>query len=188
MIKQIPIKIFIAFVGFLLIPVIVCSAEKPEPPTFENSQIRLRVIPRTPDQMSGFYAARGFPKAMVDLLANYCFFTVGLRNKSPDVVWLELANWQFMAGDTENVRQHRKQWPPLWKKMHIPMASQSTFRWTLLPEVLDFQPDEAEGGNVVLSRTDNPFTLKARFAVGKNKTGKPIQAQIDNLRCAVNEE
>ena len=183
-----PTKIFIALIGFLLIPAAADNAENPEPPTYENTQIRLRLFPRTPDQMSGFYAARGFPKAMVGLLADYCFFTVVLRNKSPDVVWLELVNWQFMAGNTEVARQHRKQWPPLWEKMHIPMASQSTFRWTLLPEVLDFQPDEAEGGNVVLSRTDRPFILKANFAVGKNKAGKAIQAQIKNLRCAVDEE
>jgi len=36
--------------------------------------------------------------------------------------------------------------------MNIPLASQSTFRWMLLPETLSFYAHEREGGNIVLKK------------------------------------
>lgn len=47
-------------------------------------------------------------------------------------------------------------------------ARQPTFRWTLLPENLDFQPDEREGGNIMLPRTRDPL----------------LRLKFDNLYCA----
>lgn len=163
-------------------------AAQAKPPGYEDAQIRLRLIPRTPDQMAGFYEARGFPKAMVDTLKEYCFFTVGIRNKSSDIVWLELDRWRFESSQGEVRRIPRRYWPPLWKQMKVPMAAQSTFRWTLLPEVLDFRPDEHEGGNIVLKASDQDFSLTASFAIGADKQGGLIKARIDNLRCARDDE
>jgi hypothetical protein len=72
--------------------------------------------------------------------------------------------------------------------MTAPLPSQSTFRWTLLPEVLDFRPDEAEGGNVTLERTGKAFALEARFAIGTDRKGGDIEVRIDGLRCAEDPE
>jgi len=72
--------------------------------------------------------------------------------------------------------------------MNAPMASQSTFRWTLLPERLDFRPDEAEGGNLVLPREKGPFTLEAYFLAGADKAGEAIRVRLENLYCAEDSE
>lgn len=151
---------------------------------FEDEKIKLRLFPRTPNQMAGFYEAREFPKKMVEVLAEFCFMTVVIHNKTKDVFWLDLDNWKFVSDSGEVKRVHRKQWPSRWERMKIPMASQSTFRWTLLPEALEFFPDEHEGGNAVLVSTNSAFSLQASFAVGKNKDKGRILARINNIRCA----
>lgn len=140
--------------------------------------------PRTPDQMRAFYTARGFPRPMVELLAQQCFITVRIHNTGSDVLWLQLANWRFSAGGQPVTRFHRDDWKPRWEEMNIPLASQSTFRWTLLPENLDFQPDEREGGNIILPRTRAPISLQAEFVTGSDKRGRVVRLQFDNLHCA----
>jgi len=152
------------------------AADKKDIPSYEDELIRLRLIPRTPEQMAAFYEARGFPVAMIDELTQHCFFTVVIKNKSKNIVWLDMNQWHFIAGektDEQEVRRiPRSYWPPKWTAMHIPMSAQSTFRWTLLPEKLDFQPDESEGGNVILERTENPFFINGSVWLGTSQSGR----------------
>ena len=155
-------------------------------PFFENDRLKLLAIPRTPNQMAGFYEARGFPQKMIDVLTDYCFMTVIVHNKTKNEIWLNMDNWKFISRSGEVKRIHRQQWHSRWKEMKIPMAFQSTFRWTLLPETLELFPDEQEGGNVVLVQNDNTISLQADFAVGKDASEGNIAALINNLRCAKN--
>lgn len=171
--------------GIVLLALMSCVHAADEPSLqFENDQLRVRFMPRTPDQMAGFFEARGFPKSMREQLAGYCFFTVTIKNKSQDVVWLDLTHWRFVTAAGEVKRIQRQFWAPLWQQLAIPMASQSTFRWTLLPETLDFRPEEHEGGNVVLQDTSQEFVLQAEFAMGENRDQGVIKASIEHLRCA----
>jgi hypothetical protein len=179
------------FIPFLLIAcfsVAAAAADKPESFGFENAQLQVHLMSRTPNQMAAFYEARGFPKNMVETLKGYCFLTVGIRNKSRDVLWLDVDQWHFVALGGEVERMQRSRWKELWTAMAVPQAAQSTFRWTLLPETLDFRPDEGEGGNVVLKRIDTPFSLTARFATGEDKQGGAIEVRIDGIQCANDEE
>lgn len=146
--------------------------------------VKLKLIPRSPEQMSAFYEARGFPPPMIERLAQQCFITVGIHNTGKDIIWLDLANWRFTAGGKELYRPHRDEWKKQWQAMGVPLAKQSTFRWTLLPEKLDYQPDEAEGGNIILPRVKGPITLYAEFASGADKRGPLIRVIHKNLRCA----
>jgi len=146
--------------------------------------VKLKLIPRTPEQMSAFYEARGFPAPMIALLAQQCFITVSIHNTGKDIIWHDLSNWRFVAGDRELHREHRDYWKQKWQAMGVPLAKQSTFRWTLLPETLDYQPDEAEGGNIILPRVSGPITLHAEFASGADKRGPLIRVTHKNLRCA----
>lgn len=132
--------------------------------------------------MAAFFEARGFPASMIEALSAYCFFTASIKNKRNDVLQLNLANWEFVSQDGKLQRIPRSQWPPLWKKMNIPLASQSTFRWMLLPETLNFYAHEKEGGNVILRKTTAVFSLRARFGVGKNT--EPVVVTVNNLHCA----
>ena len=160
-----------------------------QPPSgyrFEHELFTLRLIPRPPEQIGAFYQGRGFPATMVQRLQAECFITVGMRNKSDTVVWLDLAQWRFHGPDGEIPRFERAYWRDEWARLEMPMPSRSTFRWTLLPEVLDFRPDEGEGGNIVLPRVAGEFALEARFATGEDKAGEVLTARIEGLRCAEN--
>lgn len=181
-------KFICYFLGFVISYGGACapslSAEKEL--MYENEQIKIRLFPRTQNQMAGFYEAREFPKRMVDALKGFCFMTVVVKNKTQDVFWMDLDSWKFVSDSGEVKRIHRKQWPPRWGKMNIPMSSQSTFRWTLLPEQLEFFPDEGEGGNIIFSHTENLFSLKASFVMGENKDKGSIHAHINNIQCMKN--
>jgi len=182
--RQVIIRVLLALAfGLSLFTIGVLYAEdEKSPPGFENGQLRLQLFPWSTEQMAAFFEARGFPVAMIEKLSAYCFFTATIKNKRDDVLQLDLADWRFVSQDGELQRMPRSQWPPLWKKMGIPLASQSTFRWMLLPETLHFYPYEKEGGNVVLKKTTAAFSLRARFGLGGNTD--PVIATVDNLQCA----
>ncbi len=149
-----------------------------------SAPLKLRIMPRTPEQIGAFYEARGFPSEMVALLKQQCFMTISIHNTSQDVIWLDLKRWRFTADGKPLPRIDRARWQQRWATMNIPLASQSTFRWTLLPESLDFQPDEAEGGNITLQRTSAPITLEADFQSARDRRGPLIKLRYDDLRCA----
>lgn len=147
-------------------------------------QITVALSPRTPQQMSAFYEARGFGPEMIDVLGKECFITVLIRNKSDDILWLDLSRWTFSAADGAVVRRDRTHWRERWAAMQIPPAHQSTFRWTLLPEQLDFRPGEQEGGNIILPRLGKPVDITARFDAGRDRSGKPVMVEFKQVECA----
>ena len=151
----------------------------------DDNRFNLILVPRTPQQMAAFYEARGFPDAMIDLTRRYCFITVLLQNKTDDILWHELERWRFVTADgTAIARRSRDWWQAQWEAMRAPLPSRSTFRWTLLPQRLDFRPGEREGGNITLVRTGEPFRLSARFATGTDRSGEEIVLRLEGLRCA----
>jgi hypothetical protein len=158
------------------------AAEKKPSLSFENAQVRLQLFPRSNEQMAAFFEARGFPETMIAQLSEYCFFTVVIDNKMDAELWFDLSEWDFFAQQQRVPRIARSKWPPVWKSLNIPMASQSTFRWTLLPETFDFYANESEGGNIILQKTTAKFSLAARFGLGKQR--RILQASVNNLQCA----
>ena len=72
----------------------------------------------------------------------------------------------------------------MWKSMQIPMASQSTFRWTLMPEQLDFHPQESEGGNITLPRGPLNYDIEAAFQIGADKTVPLVIVELKDIQCA----
>ena len=158
-----------------------------DPYAYNDERLTVRLTPRTPQQMAAFYEARGFGHAMIDVLSAQCFITVLIKNSSPDIVWLDLAQWTFDNTDGRLQRRHRDDWRKQWQALNVPLPHQSTFRWTLLPERLDFRPGEHEGGNIILPRAGKPMTIAARFDVGTDRSGKPILVEFNNVRCAEDE-
>jgi len=150
----------------------------------ENKYIKLEMIARTPEQMAAFYEARGFPKTAIRELGQMCFITVRLTNKSHDVIWMKLDNWKFTSKQGRLKRFHRNELKARWQQIGLAQQYQSTFRWTLIPEVLDYRPDEREGGNIVLQRTAEAFSFQAQFVMGAEEDGRSISIRINNLRCA----
>lgn len=151
---------------------------------FENDQLKLRINAHTPHQMAAFYEARGFPQAMIKSFSTVCFFTIGIKNKTQTILWHDLAQWKFTSVGKAVQRLDRQYWKSKWQEMNIPMASQSTFRWTLMPEQLDFRPQESEGGNITLPRGPLFYDFTATFHTGADKSGEILQVHLPNIRCA----
>jgi len=155
---------------------------------FENQQIKVRIATNPPQPISAFYEGRKFQKNMIDILKQQCFVSIFIHNKSDHFIWLDLSQWQFNNSDGKISRLDRHYWKTKWQEMNIPVAHQSTFRWTLLPEKLDFHPDEKEGGNILLPRLGKPFNFTARFYTGKDKKGTPINLKFNNMTCATDKQ
>lgn len=139
---------------------------------------------RTPEQTNAFYSARGLPLIAVQAIAQSCFLTVGLHNRSANTVWLNLAAWRFADGAGREIKRiSLPEWTARWQALHVPLAAQATFSWTQLPETRDMQPDEDVGGNVPLVPPPGEFTLIAHFPTGVEGTGKPIVITVPGLSC-----
>jgi len=170
--------------SILPILVVVSNMQAVQPIIIKTADIEIDLVPRTANQMASFYEARGFPKEMRDVIKQQCFITVGIHNTSDTKIWLDLSNWKFSSAGKTITREHRDYWKKRWQAMDAPLNKQSTFRWTLIPETLDYLPGEHEGGNIVLPFTDQYITVTATFATGENKQGKPITITSDKLFCA----
>ena len=179
------LKPTLSILAWSLIALSAAAADKTEKRwLFDNDKLRVQASPRTPEQIAAFYIGRKFPPEMVEVLRQQCFITFGIRNRSDQVIWLDQASWRFSVGGSALESLDRSYWKAKWQELDMPLSAQSTFRWTLLPDRLDFRPDEAEGGNVVLPRTDQPIRLSAVFVQGEDGEGDPIEVRFDDLRCA----
>lgn len=170
--------------SFIPLLLVIANMQVVQPVIVKTPQLEIDFTPRTPNQMASFYEARGFPPAMRDILKQQCFITVGILNTSDTKIWLELADWQFSAGGKPLKRDHRDAWKKRWQAMGITLDKQSTFRWTLIPEALDYLPGEHEGGNIVLPFTDKAISLHATFDTGEDRQGAKITIDTDKLFCA----
>lgn len=160
------------------------AAERTGSRRVEQDGISLRVTPRTPEQISAFYAARGFPPGAVKRLArDACFLGVGIRNGRKEIVWLEPSRWRLEREGKRIRRLDRPYWDRVWEKIGLPRASQSTFGWTQLPESRDLMPGEGAGGNITITPTAGPFRLRARFALGARRDQGEISIEIGGLDC-----
>ena len=97
-----------------------------------------------------------------------------------------MENWQFSVNGVPVIRRSRDDWKRLWTEMNIPLSKQTTFHWTQIPDVLDYLPGEREGGNITLPRTDQPITIKASFATGKDKKGPVYNVEFNDIYCTEN--
>lgn len=152
-------------------------------PHIETEQFRIRLSPRTPNQIAAFYEARGFPGTALAELRKTCFITVGIHNKSKTILWHDLSTWRILGPQGEIRRYMREDWWKRWDELGVAKRLQSTFRWTLMPEKLDFRPDEAEGGNIIIPRTDQALTITGELYLGEQKN-KLYQLKFENVYCA----
>lgn len=150
---------------------------------FENKYFRLRLLPRTPNQIAAFYEARGFPTFAIDEVRKACFITVGLGNRSKDKLYHDLSDWKFVDKSGPVKRILRSDWKQRWIKLGLEKRFQSTFRWTLMPEKLDFYPQEGEGGNIIFPRTGQAITIIARVQIGEDKSNV-YEVTFKDVECA----
>lgn len=161
--------------------------QQPPSPRYKDAQVSVRVVMRTPDQLTAFYLGREFNRAAIDKILETCFVTPIIHNKTLDVLWLELDEWQFSRGDKIIPRIKRDYWPDKWQEAELPQSHQSTFGWTLMPEVRDLRLDEGVGGSVVIPMQSGPFKLTMKFRTGADKQGPVKTVVFEDLKCVTNQ-
>lgn len=164
--------------------ILTATVEAAERRQVHKDDYRLSITPRTPEQIGAFYEARGFPKQAVEILKQQCYMTVFFHNTSDNIIWMDLNNWQFHTTNGELKRLDRSYWKIRWQSLDLPQRFQSTFRWTLMPEHLDYRPDEREGGNLILPYTDAAIRLKARLRIVSKQGEHEETIGLEGIRCA----
>ena len=153
---------------------------------YEDKDVFIRLINRTPDQLRAFYLARQFNQASIEEILNTCLVTPIIHNLSQDILWLDLDEWRFSSHGKPFERLRRDYWPDRWARTQLPQAQQSTFGWTLLPETRDLHPDESVGGSFVLPYQAKPFTLTMNFPVGADRKGPLKTVTFEGIQCLRN--
>lgn len=147
--------------------------------------VELFVSARSAEQIRAFYGARGMPADALQELAKACFLTVGLKNGRTETLWLEPARWRLVDGEGKPIKRiSRPEWTTRWTALNVPLAAQSTFGWSQLPESRDLYPQETVGGNISLLPPAGRFTLMASFRTGSNGEGKLLELIMPNLSCS----
>ena len=149
----------------------------------KNRKFTLRLVPRSPEQMSAFYYGRGFPAPMVEKIKQLCLVTVGLHNKSKDLIMLDFNNWTFRTKTGTIKRYPNKYWINKFHELKFPKPSIVTFRWTTLNDNYEFQPDEREGGNILLPRVAEPFSIQGTLHITKGTKKTAVPVKFENVVC-----
>jgi hypothetical protein len=120
-------SVFIAEMTTLLFSAALLSqsvvADGENPLKYEDAQVSMRLVLRTPEQLSAFYQGREFNQAAIDRILETCFITPVIHNKTLDVLWLELDHWQFDADSQAIARIKRDYWPQKWREAGLPSAA-----------------------------------------------------------------
>ncbi len=152
-------------------------------PFYEDDEVAIRIVLRTPQQLTAFYLGRGFNRPAIDRILETCFITPVIHNKNLPLLWLELDHWQFTRGNEEIPRIKRDYWRKQWQETELPQAHRSTFGWTLMPETRDLRLDERVGGSVVIPKQTEPFTLIMNFHTTRDKQGRIKTVGFEDIEC-----
>ena len=173
---------------FLLTPLVQADShsKKKKKNVYEDNDVYLRSIYRSPEQIYAFYEGREFPHAAIKRITQSCYVTIILKNKTDDVLWLEIDNWVFTKNNPKKDIIHRYKrdyWNKQWDEVNLKQAFRSTFGWTLMPDVRDLRAGEGVGGSIPIPMQTENFSLTLNFATGKNKQGKIKSITLPNIHC-----
>lgn len=112
-----------------------------------------------PDQVRGFYGARGFDANTVEAIARHCAFQTVMRNESAaDEVAPQLADWRFITAPGERPLKLNRDWQAEWDRRGIAPATRLAFQWAQFP------PDQSFAhGDWNMGMTLYPLARGSRF-------------------------
>lgn len=145
--------------------------------------ISLRLTQILPDQVRGFYLARGFDAESVELLATGgCVFQTVLRNESArGTIEFSLADWRSVTAGGERQLKLEADWQKEWGKRGVPAAARTAFRFALYPTEHHYDTGDWNMGMTTYalppgSRFDLRFVWR--------ESGKRREALLSGVRCA----
>ncbi|MDP1643994.1 MAG: hypothetical protein Q8L71_00650 [Thiobacillus sp.] len=148
----------------------------------ETSNIQVRLTQISPDQVRGFYQARGFSVQAAERYTSECVFMTVVRNIGDAPIQHRLADWRyFSAGQPPRSIRSKAAWERLWKQQGVPEAARIAFTWAQFPATQTFAPGDWNQGMTTYS-VPRGGLLDLRFvwrAGAKTHSGK-----LEQLRCA----
>lgn len=145
--------------------------------------VSLRLAQLLPDQVRGFYLARGFDAESVELLAaGACVFQTVFRNESvPGAIEFSLADWRIVTAAGEKPLKLEPEWQKEWERRGVPTAARTAFRYALYPTEHRYETGDWNMGMTTYAPAPgNRFDL--RFVWREN--GQRREAMLTSLRCA----
>ncbi|MFN3750088.1 MAG: hypothetical protein ACK4SR_01865 [Thiobacillus sp.] len=144
--------------------------------------IEVRLTQITPDQIRGFYQARGFPPEATERFARECVFMTVVRNVGDVTLLHRLANWRYaMAGQPLRPPRGKAAWDYQWRRLGVSESARIAFEWAQLPMAQAYAPGDWNQGMTSYSvPRGGVFDLYFAWqAGGRTHTGK-----LENVRCA----
>jgi hypothetical protein len=145
--------------------------------------VSLRLTQILPDQVRGFYLARGFDAGSVELLAaGACVFQTVLRNESArGAIEFSLADWRSVSAAGERPLKLEADWQKDWEKRGVPRAARTAFRYALYPTRHRY-----DIGDWNMGMTTYALPLGSRFDLRFvwREDNKRREAVLAGVRCA----
>lgn len=135
-----------------------------------------------PDQVRGFYGARGFDEAATEEIARVCVFQTVLRNDSvPQPIRYRLTDWRARMPDDERAPRPQEAWQAEWERRGVSPGARTAFRWALFPSEHTYATGDWNMGMTLF-----PLPLGSRFDVRVvwYVAGKRHEALLEGVRCA----
>ncbi len=144
--------------------------------------ISLKLAQILPDQIRGFYLARGFDVASTERIAAACVFQTIFRNKSaPGAIHINLADWRALTPEGEQPLKLKHTWNMEWEERGVPPGARTAFQWALFPTEQTFQTGDWNMGMTTIA-----LPLGSRFDlrfVWSHKN-KHREAVLRGILCA----
>jgi hypothetical protein len=144
--------------------------------------VRVRVAQILPDQVRGFYGARGFDEDAVELMARHCFFQTIVQNESaPGAIRFELREWRARTGKHEQPPKLLAEWLGEWERRGASPAARTAFRWALFPSEQSYETGDWNMGMTTYALAPGSrFDLRAVWHAGTERR----EARLTGVRCA----
>lgn len=148
----------------------------------ETHGIQVRLTQISPDQIRGFYLARGFSPEATERYARECVFMTVVRNIGEAPIHHRLANWRYAAaGQPSRAIRGKAAWDQLWKRMGVGESARIAFTWAQFPTTQTFAPGDWNQGMTSYSvPRGGHFDLRFAWQAG----GKTHSGKLEQIRCA----
>ena len=145
--------------------------------------VSLRLAQILPDQVRGFYSARGFDAESVELLATgACVFQTIFRNESAKRgIEFNLADWRVLTAKGEQPLRLERDWQQEWAKRRVSASARTAFRFALYPTEHHY-----EIGDWNMGMTTYALPLGSRFDLRFvwRENSERREAVLYGMRCA----
>lgn len=146
--------------------------------------VRLYLAQILPDQARGFYAARGFDAAAIELLATrHCVFQAIFQNESgATAVRYRLNDWRVQHAAGVARLKLVEHWQPEWERRGVAPAARLAFRWALLPTEHRYEIGDWNMGMIFIA-----LPLGSRFDLQFvwHRADRREQSWLRGIHCAV---